>query len=158
MNTPIALSVQPFWRDFGLATGRADEARFYETFAFGDSEALADELAALVLFGVKRATAGAVWSYKAEGKRLPRPGDLSIMTNWAGSPRCVIETTQVDVMPFCQVGADFAAAEGEGDGSLAYWRASHRAYFTRECHAAGREFSEALLISCERFEVIYQPA
>ena len=30
---------------FGTRTGKADAARFYEAFAFGDSEALADELA-----------------------------------------------------------------------------------------------------------------
>jgi uncharacterized protein YhfF len=54
------------------------------------------------------------------------------------------------------VSAEFAAAEGEGDGSLAYWRESHSAYFTRECEAAGRVFDESLLIACEKFEVLYQ--
>ena len=46
---------------------------------------------------------------------------------------CIIETVQVDVMPFEQVSAEFAAIEGEGDGSLAYWRQAHLEYFTREC-------------------------
>ena len=154
---PVPDALLPFWRAFAAATGKGDEARFYEAFAFGDSEALADELADLVLSGVKRATAGSVWSYEAEAKRLPTPGDLSIMTNGAGHPLCVIETTCVEVMPFNRVSAEFAAAEGEGDASLASWRQGHRAYFTRECVASGREFSEDMLISCERFEVIFQP-
>jgi uncharacterized protein YhfF len=147
----------PFWRAFASATGKADESRFYESFAFGDSQALADELASLVLSGAKRASAGAVWSYEAEGQRLPASGDLSIVTNWAGKPLCVIETTSVDLVPFNLVSAEFAAAEGEGDSSLAFWREGHRAYFTRECKGSGREFSDDMLISCEKFEVVFQP-
>lgn len=155
---PIAPALLPFWQAFAAATGKADVARFYEAFAFGDSEALADELASLVLAGAKRATAGAIWSYEADGQRLPAPGDLSIVTNWAGEPLCVIETTRVDLVPFNQVSAEFAAAEGEGDASLASWREGHRAYFTRECVASGRVFSEDMLVSCERFEVVFQPS
>ncbi|MEJ1936399.1 ASCH domain-containing protein, partial [Nostoc sp. NIES-2111] len=94
----------------------------------------------------------------AEGRLPPAPGDLSVVTSWAGQPLCVIETTHVEVMPFSQVSAEFAATEGEGDGSLAFWRQGHREFFTRECRAAGREFSEGLLICCERFRVVFQPA
>lgn len=155
MSIPPAL--HRFWKDFVEATGAADERRFYEAFAFGDSEALANELAALVLAGVKRATAAAHWIYAAEGQRLPEEGDLSIVTDWAGAPLCVIETTSVETLPFDRVSAAFAATEGEGDGSLTYWREAHRAYFTRECERAGRTFDESMLIVCECFEVVYQP-
>lgn len=154
---PIPDHLLNFWQGFARATGRADDARFFEAFSFGDSEALADELAALVLQGTKRATAGSVWSAEAEGKRLPRPGDLSIVTNWAGHPVCVIETLQVEVLPFRDVTAGFAAAEGEGDGSLAYWRDAHRAYFSRECDRAGRAFTDEMPVACERFAVVYRP-
>ncbi len=150
-------SVVEFWNRFAVATGESDVRRFYESFAFGDSEALANELAALVLSGVKRATAGAVWSYEAEGKRLPVAGDLSIVTDWAGQPLCVIETQSVEQVPFNEVSAAFAATEGEGDGSLQYWRDAHRDYFTRECERAGRKFDESMLVACERFKVAYMP-
>lgn len=153
----IPPTVLDFWNAF-VETGAADEHRFYESFAFGDSETLANDLAALVLAGVKRATAGAVWSYEAEGKRLPVPGDQSIVTSWAGEPLCLIETTKVDLVPFNQVSEEFAAIEGEGDGSLSYWTEGHRRYFMRECSLAGREFDENMLVSCEQFKVIYQPA
>ena len=150
--------LEPFWRSFAaISQGPMDE-RFYEAFSFGDSEALANELAALVLAGKKRATAGSVWSNEAEGKRLPEPGDLSIVTNWSGEPLCVIETESVRLTPFNEVQADFAAAEGEGDGSLGFWREAHRRYFSRECKAAGREFSESMLVACERFKVLYTVA
>jgi uncharacterized protein YhfF/8-oxo-dGTP pyrophosphatase MutT (NUDIX family) len=155
---PIPTHLTAFWNGFVKCIGSVDDARFYEAFFFGDSPDLANELAALVLRGVKRATAGAVWSYEAEGKRLPVPGDLSIVTSWLGEPLCVIETQAVDVLPFAEVSAEFAAAEGEGDGSLTFWQAAHSQYFTRECARAGRQFAEDMLVACERFTVVYRPS
>jgi uncharacterized protein YhfF len=155
MRVPAHLA--GFWRDFTAAVGAVDEAHFYEAFMFGDSAALADELAALVLAGRKHATAASVWSFEARGWPMPRPGELSIVTNSAGTPLCVIETEAVEVMPFHAVGAEFAALEGEGDGSLAYWRETHAQYFMRECAAAGRVFTEAMPVACERFRVVYRP-
>jgi uncharacterized protein YhfF len=156
VTVPAHLSA--FWGEFAKSSGAADEARFYEAFSFGDSEAMAAELAELVLQGTKRATAGAMWTFEAEGKRLPRPGDLSIVTNWLGLPLCVIETLSVEVVPFHGVTAEFAAIEGEGDSSLSFWQEAHRQYFSRECASAGREFTETMLIACECFRVIYRRA
>jgi len=69
--------VHAFWADFLAMAGGDASARFYESFHFGDSEMLADELAALVLVGAKRATASLLWSFEVDGKPLPKPGDLS---------------------------------------------------------------------------------
>lgn len=54
-----------------------------------------------------------------------------------------------------EVGATFAAIEGEEDGSLSFWRDAHRQYFTRECIRIGRRFSEDMPVACERFRVVY---
>src|SRR5262245_54228878 len=130
---PIPPHLQPFWNDFATFTGGAVDESFYDAFFFGDSERLANELADLVLLGVKRATASSLWSYEKKRRRIPQPGDLSIVTTWKGVPVCVVETQSVEVMPFKEVTAEFAFAEGEGDGSLSSWREEHRRYFTREC-------------------------
>ncbi|MCV2350650.1 ASCH domain-containing protein [Paucibacter sp. Y2R2-4] len=158
MTTHIPAHLADFWSAFADSIGGVDAARFYDVCVFGDSEALANELAELVLRGTKRATAGSVSSFEDEGKRIPMPGDLSIITNWAGRPLCIIETESVEVVPFSEVCSEFAATEGEGDGSLLFWREEHRQYFTRECARAGRQFSESMLVACERFKVVYQPS
>jgi uncharacterized protein YhfF len=62
----------------------------------------------------------------------------------------------VQIVPFSEVGADFAATEGEGDGSLAYWRQAHTAYFGRECQRLGRELGLSAPVVCERFAVVYR--
>ena len=151
----IPANAQSIWSAYASASGGIDESRFYEAFSFGDSDAMADDLGQLVLKGTKRATAGSVWSYESSGKALPKPGDLSIVMDSKQKALCIIETIQVDVMPFDQVSAEFAATEGEGDGSLAYWRSAHLAYFTRECERSGKAFSTSMAIACEQFKVVY---
>jgi uncharacterized protein YhfF len=156
--TPFPDHLAGFWRGFtSTAACAVDEARFYEAFCFGDSAELADELAALVLAGRKQATAASLWSFEADGRRPPQPGDLSIAMSSGQQPLCVIETLAIEVLPFHAVGAAFAAAEGEGDGSLASWRIEHARYFSRECAAAGRQFDEAMPVVCEHFRVVYRP-
>lgn len=74
----------------------------------------------------------------------------------AGSPLCVIETTGVEIKAFEDVSEDFAAAEGEGDGTLRYWRAVHEPYFGRVCERLGREPSAEMAVVCERFRVLFR--
>jgi uncharacterized protein YhfF len=154
MNIPA--NVLPFWQAFQASTGSDVSARFYEAFHFADSEAVANELAQLVLAGTKRATAGLVWSFEPEDKPPAKPGDLSVVTDWSGKPLCVIETLGVEVLPFEEVSEEFAATEGEGDKSLRYWREAHWEYFERECKRLGKEPSLRMPVICERFEVVYR--
>jgi uncharacterized protein YhfF len=113
-----------------------------DAFAFGDSPALANELATLVQTGRKRATASLPLEFTATGSRLPRVGDVSIVTLADGTPVAIIELVEVRQLPFDVVDAAFAADEGEGDGSLKWWRRAHRRYFARVCaRSAGHSMS-----------------
>jgi len=154
----LPAALHAFWRAALPSLGDNAAGRFYEAFAFGDGAAMADELAALVLAGTKRATAGLVWGFEHDGEQPPRPGDLSVMTDSAGRPLAVIRTLRVDIVAFDDVDAEFAATEGEGDGSLRYWRDGHWRFFTRECERIGRAPDLRMPVACERFDVVYQPA
>lgn len=119
--------------------------RTLPTFSFGDGPELADELAALVLSGVKTATCG-----HADGPEPEFPvGARSVMLDGSGRPRAVIETLEVSLRRFHDVDASFAHDEGEGDRSLESWREGHRRFFER----AG-VFAEDMLLWCERFRVV----
>ena len=129
----------------------------YSAWYFADNEKDADELAALVMDGRKRATAASVWEIEARGEPMPRAGDLSVVTNWAGEARCIIRTTRVAIVPYEEVSAEFAAIEGEGDGSLEYWRSVHWPYYERVLGAFGRAPERRMPIACEQFEVVFPP-
>ncbi|MEQ1516837.1 MAG: ASCH domain-containing protein [Usitatibacteraceae bacterium] len=153
---PLPAHLEAFWSDFLRASPSADHGRYYEAFFFGDSEEMANELAELVLLGTKRATAGSLWSYEVENQPLPQAGNLSVVTNFSGKPLCVIETQSVEVVPFNEVTAEFAAIEGEGDGTLSFWKRAHQEFFARDCARIGLRFSESMPVVCERFAVVYQ--
>ncbi len=149
---------EDFWSQGGrLHPEMRHRDRFLEAFAFGDSERMANELSALVLQGVKRATASLAWRYEVESAPQPKPGDLSIVTDWSKNPLCVIKTEAVDIVPFNEVSEDFARTEGEDDGTLESWRRNHTKYFAGECKRLGREPNERMLVLCERFKIVYQP-
>ena len=150
----LSESVQRLWDGFVAQMGQDPSAQLYEVFHFDDHESKANELGQLVLAGVKRATASLLWSYEFENKPLPKAGYLSVVTNWHGEPLCLIETTRVDIVPFNEVTEEFAAAEGEGDGSLRYWLDAHTRYFARECARIGRESAPEMPVLCERFKVV----
>ena len=152
----VSESVRDMWS--ALAAERpdlVDEQTTYSAWHFCDNESDADELAELVLAGRKRATAGLLWSYEAEGEALPQVGDLNVITDWGGRARCVIRVTSVEVVPFESVTREFAAIEGEGDGSLEYWREAHEAAFGRELADAGLTLEPEALVVCECFEVVF---
>jgi uncharacterized protein YhfF len=115
-----------------------------ETFSFGDSPALADELAALVLAGIKTATCwAAVDGLKTE------PGKLMVMLDGNGRPLAIIETVELTLRRFDEVDAPFAYDEGEDDRTLTSWREGHRRYFTRS-----GQFSPDMMVYCERFRIV----
>ncbi|HPE16860.1 MAG TPA: ASCH domain-containing protein, partial [Oscillospiraceae bacterium] len=146
--------IEAFWQDFLRETGRGADTRRADCFSFGLTPQDADELLALVLSGRKRATTSSLRSFR--GAALPRPGDLSIVTDGAGDPRCVVETTAVSVLLFSEM--DWATCRREGeDEALASWRAGHRRFFEAEGATLGYRFSENIPIVFEDFRVVYDP-
>ena len=112
--------------------------------SFGDSPQLANDLLALVLAGRKTATC---WAVAQSGPAVA--GERAIIVDGAGQPAALIETLSCDQVMFSAVQAEFAAAEGEGDGSFDHWRATHRDYFARN-----GGFAPDMLLWCERFRLL----
>lgn len=121
---------------------------------FGDSPALSMELLALIREGRKRAGTSLLWSMQAEDQAVPHVGDIEIVLDHHQEPALITRLTRVEIVPYSEVTAEYAAIEGEGDGSLAYWREAHWAFFSRECQRLGREASESMPVVCAVFELL----
>lgn len=115
-----------------------------ERFRFGDSPALADELAGLVLAGLKTATC---WA--ASDGLLTEVGKVMVMCDGSGTDLAVVQTIELTQRRFHEVDAAFAFDEGENDRTLAGWRRAHQQYFTRLGN-----FTPDMLLYCERFRVV----
>ena len=142
-----------FFRAF-KADAKVDAKR-YDAVAFGDSEAMADELLELVLAGIKRATASLARDY-GEGKEpLPAVGDLVVVVDGRNKPRCVWRTTDIEVKPLSAVDDAFAFDEGEGERTRESWLRDHRTYFAREAKREGFAMHDDIETVFERFTIIW---
>lgn len=128
---------------------------YLEAFHFELNEKLANELLDLVLQGKKRATASSVEAYKSTNETMPKVGDYSIITDWENNPRCVIKTTNVQLIPFKEITYDICKREGEDD-TLKSWQDGHRRFYVEEGKQLGYTFDEDMLVVFEDFELVYQ--
>jgi len=122
--------------------------------SYGDSPALSMSLLSLIRQGRKRAGTALLWAMEAEGDTMPEAGQIEIVVDHLNQPALITRITGVEVVPFQDVTAEYAALEGEGDLSLSYWRAAHWAFFSRECERIARQPSEAMPVVCCVFEVL----
>lgn len=153
LRSPSEL-IQQFWSEFKKANPAYADREMPVSYYFCDNKKDADECADLVVRGIKQATAPSLWYFEKHSEPLPKPGDLAIVTNWEGQPKAIIETTHVEMTPYNEITAEFAATEGEGDRSLEYWKRVHEAYYTREMEPHGDKFSEDMIIVCEHFTTL----
>jgi uncharacterized protein YhfF len=121
---------------------------------YGDSSELSRELVALIRDGRKRAGTSLLWSHEHEDEPLPEVGDVDVVVDHEGEPVAVTCVVSVRVAAFEEVDADYAALEGEGDGSLAHWRAAHWDVFGRECARIGRVPAKDMPVVCCAFELL----
>jgi uncharacterized protein YhfF len=120
---------------------------------------LRDQLVAAILDGSKTSTTGLVADYEHEGEQLPEVGSRSVVVDSEDRPVAVIEVTGVRVVPLGEVDLAHAIDEGEGDTTVAGWRANHESFWhSADMRAAldDPEFTvdDSTLAVLERFRLV----
>lgn len=149
------MTVDQFWQAFLQESGLPPSTTYLESFHFELTEKWANELLRLVMIGQKQATCSSLLAYEVSGERLPQVGDYSIITDWEGNPHCVIETTEIIIMPFKDMTFEICKREGEDD-TLESWREGHIKFFTNDGKDVGYTFTEDMPIIFEDFKVVFQ--
>lgn len=88
-----------------------------------------------------------------ENEPLPKTGDKNVISYWDGTLGCIIKTTNVRIIPYCEITFELAKLEGEDD-TLESWQRKHAHFFTEEGKVLGYQFSEDMPVVFEEFEVI----
>lgn len=96
---------------------------------FGFPGPLRDQLVGAILAGEKTSTTGLVVDYEHEGDPLPQVGDQFLVPDSDDRPVAVIEVTDVRVVPLSEVDLAHVIDEGEGDTTIAGWRANHETFW-----------------------------
>ena len=116
---------------------------------------MADELAALVLSGVKRAHATLHRDFQKDLEPLPQPGDHLVLLDGDGQPRGIVRNTHVELRHFNQIDDSFAFQAGEGDLSLRWWLTAHRQDYSERGEVEGFEVDENLELVLEHFDLVW---
>ena len=152
----FSTEIQAYWQQFCQASGTDPETP-YGAFAFGNTEAMADELAHLVLQGKKTGTSSGYELYflPGETETVPQIGQIDIVLDGREQPVCVVQNIAITVLPFKEVSDEQARKEGEGDLSLAYWRRVHLKFWEPYFALKELPFNEQTPIVYEEFTLLY---
>ncbi len=147
--------VDKYWNKFIKDTGRSPDDRCAGDLCFEANGFVGDEMVSLVL-SQKKTAFFAPWStYAIDQEPLPLSGELYVILDRAGNPRCIIETESVSVVPFNEVTWSMAEQEGE-DENLAQWREKKQEYLEDEGHIVGFDFTPDIKLVFQTFKVIYR--
>ncbi|MEU7656110.1 ASCH domain-containing protein [Micromonospora taraxaci] len=121
---------------------------------------LRDTLVGAILSGAKTSTTGLLIGYECANEPLPEVGQRTAVVDSAGRRVAVIELTDVRVIRLADVDLEHALAEGEGDESVAQWRAGHETFWhSAEMRAelGDPDFTvdDDTLVVTERFRLVY---
>lgn len=153
----VDLTVKDLWNKYLESIGEDFKSteKTFESWHFCNNEKDADELAVLTKNGIKQATAALLKSYQVENEPLPKVDELHIIEDWNGNGICVNKVKNVEILPFNEVTEAHAEIEGEGDGSLNYWREEHLKFFKQDAEGLGFAFTEDLDIVFMIFETVF---
>ncbi|MEU8625401.1 ASCH domain-containing protein [Streptomyces sp. NPDC048669] len=120
---------------------------------------LRDQLVAAVLDGRKVSTTGLLVEYEVEKEEPPPVGERSALIDSDGREVAILEVTEVRILRLGDVDLQHVLDEGEGDTSVARWRAGHERFWHSDEMREGLgdpEFTvdDDTLVVAERFRVV----
>ena len=147
--------IDEYWNKFIKETGRSEDERCAGDLTFEAKGFVGDELITLVLSGQKTAFFTSWATYSIDQEPLPVSGELYVVLDRSNTPRCVIETESVNIIPFNEVTWEMAKQEGE-DQNLGEWKEKKQEYLEDEGAILGFEFTPDIKLVFQTFKVVYR--
>lgn len=144
-----------YWEKFLKDTNRDPDDRCAGDLQFEAKGFVGDELLALVMAGKKTALFSSFATFSIDGEPLPVSGELYLVLDRSGNPRCVIEMDTVQIIPFNEVTWEMAQKEGEDD-SMQDWREKQQEYLEEEGSILGFDFTPDLKLVYQTFKIVYR--
>lgn len=148
--------ISEYWDKF-LADSKQDpeEVGFAGELYFEDKGFTGITQLSLVLSGRKTALFYSYDSFVINHEPLPLADEMYIVEDKNDDPKCIIQLTDVNIIPFGEISWQLASRDGE-DENLEQWRNRQREFLQEEADICGFEFNEGSKIVCEIFNVIYR--
>lgn len=148
--------IEAYWEKFLKESGQnKDDVGFSGEMVFESDSFAGNEKLSLVLSGRRTASFSLFESYQINKEPLPVSGELYIVEDSSSNPCCIIEITDVNVVPFGEITWPLARREGE-DENLEVWQTRKQEDFEDESAILGVDFTKDTKILCEIFRVVYR--
>lgn len=150
------MTTTEFWKSYLKETNQKEENAVYSgELVFEDSGFTGQTQLSFVLSGAKTATFTPLDVIEINLEPVPSRGEVYVVLDSQEEPRCIIELTDVNIVPFNEIPWDLAQRDGENE-NLDEWRDKIREYLEDEADLCGFEAREDSKIVCEIFKVIYR--
>lgn len=123
---------------------------------FAGNREITDELLHLYLIGKKSAGSSIVEDFQTANDPLPQVGNYWIFLNSKDQPSCILKTERIVFNKFRDVPEEIAIAEGEGDLSIEYWKATHKELYLPYLADWGIPHMDEATVITEFFKLVYQ--
>ena len=131
-----------------------EKARYFIPFSIGSTPETADEGATLILNGIKTLTSSPFWDYP-DGN-IPFVGALAVLLDGSRRPRGIVETMQIEIMPFGAIAEEMARAYGEGERTVEWWRRVMGEFYRASAVRHGEVLTNDTRLIWEWFTVVHR--
>lgn len=152
--TAHADGVDEFWQRCVPTLDQPPADGFYRVRSIGGTPETTAVITKLILAGDKTGTFSSPLMYEGDRSITPVVGGYSVLLDETESPRAVLKTTGLMIVPFDQITESETAIDGPAVRPLDVWRPVHVRFFTGELAARGKEFVETMPVTVEQFEVV----
>lgn len=152
------MTTNEFWKSYLKVAGLSEDNAVYSgELCFEDSGFAGRTQLSLLLSGAKTATFTPLDVIEINREALPVPGEVYVVLDSNEEPCCIIELTDVNIIPLNEISWDLAQRDGENE-SLSEWQDKMKEYLEDEADLCGFEARDDSKIVCEIFRMIYKKA
>jgi len=152
----IDKTANEMWGDFTKSNPEFEKDEIPDADSFHNNAEDAKRLADLILSGKKKAGSMLYYFFKEAKADLPKVGTKSIVTDFDGKARAIIEIQKTDTIPFNQISKAYAELDmGTHIEPLKKWKKAHWDFFAPAMEESGAKPTEEMLIVCTWFKTIW---
>lgn len=150
----VESAVAAFWQKCQGQVSVPAGNDFYRVRHFGRDQERSDRILNFIGTGEKTVTFTSPWIYEGDRALEPVVGGYTVVNTFAGVPALLLRTTAVKTLPFKDVNEEDSQYEGPSVRTQEAWRRVHWDFFTDALKPSGKQPTEDMPVTVERFEVV----
>lgn len=150
------MTTSEFWKQYLKDTNQNEnEAVYSGELVFEDEGMTGRTQLSMVLSGSKTAMFTPLETIEINLEKTPVTGEVYVVLDTDDEPRCVIELTDVRIIPLNEISWELARKDGE-DEDMQDWKEKMEEFLEEEADLCGFEALPDSKIVCEIFKLIYK--